>query len=98
MALGARVLSLAQSNQQVDIKTRAAYFLRLCRATCMNWLLDIHRRQRIHSSSDRLNQGELEPHVQLTSLAIALACRQTFDVDSEIMFLVFNSERDLGLH
>jgi len=87
ICLGARVLSLTRDCQ---IKARASYFLKICRAACMDWLLDII--QRIHSSSN----DETRKQWQARGLAVAATCRQTFDVDLDVIFTVLNSERDLG--
>jgi len=87
ISLGARVLSLALASQ---IQMRAAYFLRLCRAVCMDWLVEISRC--IKSSIGPPSQEEW----RVRGLLVAVTCRQTFDVDLDVSVAVFNSERDLG--
>jgi len=89
ISLGARILSLAPSGQS---KSRAAHFLRACRAVCMEWMLDIFHH--IHSSSSEDDAGrEKWQHLALT---VAVTCRLTYDVDHDVLYSLFNSERDLA--
>ena len=51
---------------------------------CMDWLLELFRHRPADGKSKE--KGSI----------IARICRQTFHVDSDVLFAVFNSERDLG--
>ena len=81
--LGAPVLYLAQDRL---IKVRAVQYLEVCRAACMEWLLQIH------SSSNYPNKEKWQER----SLAIAVICRQTFDVGPETRLIVFKPKRGIG--
>ena len=88
--LGARILSFAQAPQ---IQTRAAYFLRLCRAACMDWLVEVSR---CIQSLPVLIDSSSRRKWQARGLLIVAICRQTFDVDLDVSVAIFNSEQDLG--
>lgn len=87
ISLGARILCLARSNLN---KSRAAHFLRTCRAVCIDWLGGMFRY--IDASENDSSVKNWEE----SALIIALTCRLTFNVDSDDLCAIFNSARDLA--
>ncbi|KAF8464895.1 hypothetical protein BDZ91DRAFT_795394 [Kalaharituber pfeilii] len=87
ISIGARILSLARSEQ---IKSQAAQFLRTSRHVCIGWMRDLLTRFYDSENDERAQKW------QRLALAMAATCRLTFNVDLRDLNAVFNTQEDIA--